>query len=171
MSGKEVLAEFRKQRKLFVGVKSNDVQALLEGMSRLIGRSKAIGQIVNDVYAMPHVKTLRGLMVRGGSAKAGTVEEVVGVGFHIIQNCKGHITTFCSEIGIRPPHAKASRQEYVDSIMNFYIRNAFDFIEEKLEESVQTESKQKTPRRISSKIEDEKTDESKTSEEELPQTA
>ena len=85
MSAKAVLREFRKQRKVFERMNPDDVEARLNGMNLLIGRSKEIIQVINDIYAKVSVKKLLGDMVRGGSAKAGTYEEVVGVGLYIIQ--------------------------------------------------------------------------------------
>jgi len=138
----DVLAEFRRRRKLFDKLSSEDAKMRFAGLNEWFRSVDVIGKLIRDVNSIPSYQSLIDKMRTGEPPEAKTPDEIAAVALYIIERCGSAsevFTTFCSRAGIKRPGregraGRASNQGYVDSVMRRYIEPAFEFIEHKLEE-------------------------------------
>lgn len=153
MEVKSVLNEFRKSRKLLENLRENAANPRLKGMWKFLN-SKA--ELVSIIYKVP---TIEHLVAKAGPNKpidAATYDEIVGVGIYIMRKCSesnDHVNLIINHLGLGLKSTnKNENQTYVNELMGGFIYPALDFIEDKLEELVTTESKQKSTESDSSKV-------------------
>ncbi|MCK5564850.1 MAG: hypothetical protein KAJ07_06350 [Planctomycetes bacterium] len=140
MSAESILSEFRNRRKLLNNLRHQDAQARFKAFFEYCESTPEINVIIaRHFHQYPAIALLENTG-QGKPPRAGSMEEIVSVGLHLICECgKGKkLQRLAIEYGISATGYQKSPQNYVDDAMEQYIGHALDYLDVRIREIAET---------------------------------
>ena len=113
------------------GLRDTEATFRLKAFAEFLNSTALVKDIVEDV---PSVDRIIKRSMRDHPPVAGSREEIVGVGLHIMKECsrRKDLADLAVELGIVRTNVLLGGQKKVDEVMERFIEPALDYVEEKL---------------------------------------